>query len=286
MTKINKVIFSFILLGFVLLFAPSAFASSLTLISSITSLDNTTEFPVDVTLSLSAQDGTVYYLRGVFYQAGGQNYCGFTWNGTSWFSGPYTTNNGWKSFLPITITNNTWTGQIKAKIDPTDSGCQKTGQYLFKIERFTGSGSGSYDTQNELNLTITIPTPTPSPTDVLSPTPTQKPPTPTPTPKVLTATLVVKSSTTTTLAVSSPTPTFLTPTIIATQEGEVLGSQSSEVSPTTTLVASAKEKKSTNFFPVFLFGGAGLVLIICGILFSVQFIKKSKNETGNNNKEY
>ncbi len=139
------------------------------------------EFIVSTMLSIQAGDGTSYYLRGVFYKEGTSNYCGITWNGSDWFSGPYSSNEGWKKFLKVTVSNNTWNGELKAKIDNEDSGCKDSGVYKFKIQRFNeGSGSSTFDDQNELSVNIVIPTSTPTPSLTPKPSPTSKP---TPTPK-------------------------------------------------------------------------------------------------------
>jgi|GEM_PF-5538249 len=184
----------FILL--VCLFPPKAHAASLVLVSSQSSLNSPgEEYDVNVTVNINVADGTNYYLRGVFAKPNTSSYCGYTWNGGDWFSGPYTSNEGWKNFLPITIINNIWSGTLKVKIDSSNNGCKDSGEYNFKVERFTASsGSGIYDSQNIQTISIVIPTPTVAPTN--TPTPTKTPtPTRTPTPTKM------------------PTPTKIPPTI-------------------------------------------------------------------------
>ncbi len=174
----------------------SVFAASINLSNGtpnvITSSDQ--EYQVNASLSIdNAADGTVYYMRGVFFQTGSTNYCGFTWNGSSWFKGPYTSNDGWKNFLPITISSSSATFSLRAKLDQNDSGCQNNGNYNFKIQRFTVGGSGNFDSQNDQSLTVNIPTPTPSLTPISTSVPTSSPtntPIPTSSP---TATPVSKS---------------------------------------------------------------------------------------------
>ena len=174
---------------FALLFIFSAkdlHAASISLSASSASINVGDELEVDASLSINAKDGSEYFLRGVFYRPGDNNYCGYTWNGNNYFSGPYSTNEGWKNFIKITVTNNVWTGKIKTKIDPEDSGCRNSGEYHFKIQRFTNSGGSTFDDQSEIMLQVNIPTPTPTPQPTPTPTPTQKPtkvPTATPTPK-------------------------------------------------------------------------------------------------------
>jgi len=165
------------------------YASEITMQATKTSLASADEeFQVNLSLTVNNADNKTYYLRGVFEQTGSENYCGYTWNGRNWFSGPYSSNDGWKSFLPVTVISSTWSGELKARINTSDSGCRVSGNYFFKIQRFTESGSASFDTQNELNLSIIIPTVTPTPEPTVKPThtpsSTQTPyPNPTSTPK-------------------------------------------------------------------------------------------------------
>lgn len=149
--------------------------------SLITITNPSQEYSVDVKLSINADDGTVYYLRGVFYKDSSTNYCGYTWNGSEWFSGPYSSNEGWKKFLKITISSGSGKIRVRSKIDLSDSGCKDNGQYQFKVQRFTDkSSSGSFDEQEPKDIFVTIvePTLTVKPTLVIVPTkaPTKAPP--------------------------------------------------------------------------------------------------------------
>lgn len=230
----------FILLLFFLVIPKTVFAAATIAIDNtktqLQSVDE--EYPVDVTLSINASDETTYYLRGVFYKQDTTNYCGYTWNGSTWFKGPYSSSEGWKNFLPISITNDTWIGTLKAKIDIDDSGCSTSGTYNFKIQRFTAnSGSGTFDTQNEQTVTIVIPTPTASPTSSPTPSPTSKPsPTSTLTPTVKpTSTPKPPTPTPTKAPTSTPAPTkTATPTA-----AKVLASTATSIKSTSTIKPTA-----------------------------------------------
>lgn len=246
--------------------------ASLTLSSSQASLTAADEYSVHVALSIGSPDGTQYFLRGVFYASSGA-YCGYTWNGSSWYNGPYTVNNGWQQLLAIPIAAESWAGQLKAKIDTSDANCQTNGTYHFKVERYTASGNGSFDTQNDLTVNITVPTPTFTPVPTPKPTrvPTTIPPTRMPTP--------------------APSETYgATP--VSADEGFVKGdidyqpgSVSAEASseeeltatitrvPTKILVKGDQKPKSTSFGILFIIGG-GLCLIGCGILFFLRWRKE------------
>lgn len=126
--------------------------------------DATQSYDVSVRLNMENSEGKIYYLRGVFHKAESSNYCGFTWNGSTWFKGPYTVNDGWKSFPSVTISSSSAVIQLSARIDPEDSGCKETGSYRFKIQRFTEGGSGTFDDQNEQEISVVIPTLTTVPT--------------------------------------------------------------------------------------------------------------------------
>lgn len=275
------IIFLFFLLLIIFCSPQKIFAATFNLSNSPTQIGISDEYPVDVTLSISVADGTIYYLRGAFYKNGTSNYCGYTWNGTEWFNGPYSTQ--WKNLLKITITNHTWSGQLKAKVDPNDNGCNSSGTYLFRIERFndtSSDGGGTFsDTQNERTVNIIIPTPTPTsqPTPTNTPlpptaTPTSKP-TSTPTPKIPTATPKI-FNTPTKEALLSPIITGL-----EASDSAILGTMSAEnidsptpTSPPVGVFAGASQKKSFPF--VFIIAGFCL-LASCGILI---FLKTEKGK--------
>src|SRR5438105_4172222 len=148
-----------LLLTFIFLFGSplSVYAATVTLDNGKATLQSPDEeYTIQVTLSINTANGTTYYLRGVFFKPNTSSYCGYTWNGTSWFSGPYSSNEGWKNFLPVTVSNNTWTGEVKVKIDAENNSCKDSGSYNFKIQRFTLSGSGNFDEQNVQTVSVTI----------------------------------------------------------------------------------------------------------------------------------
>lgn len=246
------------------------FASNLTLSSSQNSLTQNEEFNVNVGFNINTVDGTSYYLRGVFYKDGTSNYCGYTWNGNSWYNGPYS-GNGWDQLFPVTVYQSSWSGQLKAKLDASDSGCSSSGEYKFKIQRYTGNGSSSFDDQNILTLNLIIPSATPT----NSPTPTiAKTPTPTPT---------IKPSPTATAIPSAKTVVDSANTIqkVKGTEGEVLGT-SSKVTPTLTPTPTPNETfvkgESSPIPPVFfIIGGIAVITAGCGILLFRQW-RKQKDE--------
>ncbi len=135
--RLRSLIFQFVFIGLFFLLDTAVFATSISLYEgSPTTIDSyDQEYQVGVDLFINAPSGTVYYLRGVFYRPGTSNYCGYTWNGTSWFKGPYTTNEGWKNFLAVNIASSSASTILKAKLDSDDSGCKEPGKYNFKVQR-------------------------------------------------------------------------------------------------------------------------------------------------------
>ncbi len=266
MRKIVLLLFCFLSLFIAFSSLDTVFAAGFTLSSTQTSINAGDEFNVNVNFSISIANGTTYYLRGAFYQTSG-NYCGFTWNGSNWYNGPYTANNGWQQLLAVTINQSSWSGQLRAKIDSSDGNCQTSGNYYFKIQRYTSGGSSSFDDQNSLSLNVTIPTPTPTPTSTPTPAP-QPTNTPTPTP--------TKSPTTTPVKISSSSSIVPSVSSISSQ---LLSSNSSVLGITkepTKPVSNPQKTKQQNFLAPFFFGSGGIALASCGILLLLK--KKRQND--------
>ncbi|OGG30898.1 hypothetical protein A3I51_04830 [Candidatus Gottesmanbacteria bacterium RIFCSPLOWO2_02_FULL_38_8] len=132
------------------------------------------EFEITVNLSINAADGTKYYLRSVFFKSGTNRYCGYTWSGQNWYNGPFSSNDGWKNLPSIIISSDSAQTRVKSKLDPLDNDCNSSGEYFFKVERYTQGGSGSFDDQNEQKIIVDIkaPTITVKPTLIKTPTAT------------------------------------------------------------------------------------------------------------------
>jgi hypothetical protein len=271
------------LLVFVLFFffVKTGFAASVSS-QTFTFID---EIPLFVKLSVSAIDGTSYYLRGVFSKEGSTNYCGLTWNDTTFYSGPYSKNEGWKNFLKVTIKDNGWQGEMKVKIDTDDSGCRDSGTYMMKVERFTESGSGSFDPQPTLALTFVLPTPTLLPTSTPRPTAMQQTAVPT------------KISTPTKASISMITQNTLQPTdsvvytVTQKPNPHFIDYKSSEEAVLGDATGSAHEKllvslipttfpvkvlgSSTSLWPFIFSTIGGGILVLCAIL-SIRIYKQGK----------
>ncbi len=159
-----------------------------------TEINHSQETEVDLFFSCSGC-GDNSYMRAVFYPSG-TNYFGFTQNNIGNWIG---TENDRSLYFNITKTDlieASWSGKLKVKPDSNDSAFVGTGEYLFKVGRYTSSNDSSADWSNELSVKIIGPTPAPTqaptaeptnaPTVTTAPTaqPTVKPsPTKSPTPK-------------------------------------------------------------------------------------------------------
>lgn len=271
-----------VIIGIYFFIVAPIFAASFDLENTPSQIGLNDEYTVNINFSISVADGTVYYLRGAFYKDTTSNYCGYTWNGADWFNGPYST--GWRSLLKISVTNHMWSGQLKAKIDPNDSGCNSSGIYKFRIERFndtSSDGGGTFsDTQNEQTVTVTIPTPTPTPTDVQTPTIIPKPPAATPTIKP-TPTLTPKPTFRPTAKVVSPTS--LDSQLDGASEGAVLADA---ITPTDVPSSTTKvlgEQTKPNLVATIFFVLGGILFVICGILLFRQFRLSQQDEQSDNN---
>lgn len=117
------------------------------------------EFEVSVFLKLPDKSNSGFYLKGAFKKDGSSNYYGETLVGGDWIgnSEKYS-----KQFKITSDSSGNWEGKIKVKPDQDDSGFEGTGNYIFKVARYTDSGSGPI-WSNELSLKINaVSTPTPS----------------------------------------------------------------------------------------------------------------------------
>ncbi len=152
-----------------LLFPKNVYASiSLGIANSPGSTNLDQEFTVDVSLICSGC-GTSY-LRGVFFSPESSiSYSGFTQNN----SGDWINTGSPSSYFKID--SGSWSGQMKFKFDAAKS----TGNYFFKVGRYTASGTSFSQNSDNISIIVVDPSPTSTSTPTQSPTET---PTSTPTP--------------------------------------------------------------------------------------------------------
>lgn len=270
---------SFLLLFLFLLCSQGVYAASLTVSSDNKSFSYDSEIEIKTSLFVNSQDNTNYFLRGVFFKPGTSDYCGLTWNGKEFFSGPYTKDEGWKNFFPVSIQSSSWSGSIKVKFDSTDSGCKDSGSYNFKVERFTNSGSGIFDPQEELHFAFTVPTQTPSPAPPSKASSASMEIGATIKPSVVVVQLAenkVSSDRVDTMSTEIGSRTD-TAESSPSASRDVLSASVAENSPSPTIVRSKKQQE--NYLgAVFLILSFGILSLSCGILLFQKFRKKEDDK--------
>lgn len=235
------------------------------------------EYQIQVSINIDSNDGTKYYMRGTFYKSGTTNYCGYTWNGSNWYNGPFTVNDGWKNLPDVIVSSSSAVLNLKSKLDTSDNGCKDSGTYNFRVMRYTEGGSGTFDSQNEQTIIVNLPLPTatstpiptqtPAPTNIpsLSPfqTPTAKP----------------------TAAPPKATPTLFTSSI--EDYGEIKSSASEnqindtgELSPTSVgeVLSDSQNKQKGGISPLILLIliGGGAVCIGASVFLSMKRIRQRR----------
>lgn len=192
------------LLAFILpaiFFTSRVFAITVSVATPSSSIDQSQELTLDVSLSCSNCSDS--YLRGVFFETG-DNYFGLTQNNSGEWIGTSSDRTKYFKVAKEDVKDSIWNGTIKIKVDTENSYYKGPGTYSLKVGRYTGSAGSSATWSNPHYISITGPTPTPSPTptSTLTPSPTSAPTaTKTPTP---TAT---KTPTPTATKTPTPTPT-------------------------------------------------------------------------------
>ena len=105
-------------------------------------------------------------MRANFFPTGTTSYFGYTYNGSSFIN-----SSTCSDYLAVTIdSSGNWSGTMQAKIDVSSNSYAGSGNYGFKIRRYTQSCS-SYIWSNETTITASYSNSTPTPT----PTPTPSP---------------------------------------------------------------------------------------------------------------
>lgn len=223
--------------------------------AEITKVDQ--ELTVPLELKINSSDGTVYYLRGAFFKEGKSQYCGYTWNGSEWYNGPFTSGDGWKKLLTVTIASDSAKTEIKVKVDSSDSHCREPGDYLFKVLRYTEAGNSSGDDQTPLKIRIALP----SPTATTAPSATNAP--------VKSQSVSAEKPKITLLPTHAP---FATATIKAVSRTVTAPIGSSEVSPVNEAsVAGITEKSPRNIAYLFI---PGIFLIFLSAFLSFNKLRK------------
>ncbi len=257
------------ILFLLLVLPPPVFAVSVEINNVPLAVDQSHDFEVDVKLACKGCT-TDSYLRGVFYPSG-SSYFGYTQDNFGLWSNA--ASGGCTTYYKITKadlnTEGSWSGKLKFKPDRESSNYNGTGEYSFKIGRYTPSCSGSPTWSEEKIIAITGPTSTPMPTQAPDPTSTPKPsatlsPAKSPTP--------IKSGPTARPTQKNAVPTVKQKALQKSVLGASISSDKKSISNTPT-PKGHKDASSTNILSSILILTGGALILGCAILI---FLKQRK----------
>jgi|SRR5581483_3988113 len=264
------VLLEIIIISFLFLVCPP---KSLAVTVSVTNYPNTiTDDTFTLTASISGATAGTNYLRVDIYKDQTTSYFGETYNGADWYGGSTYT-----QYLPITIqTGVSWIGNIQGRVgSPTTSQYDGTGVYRIRLRRYTSAGGSTASEANNSSVIISInlPTPTPTPTDVPTPTIVTAPtsaPTNSPT--------LTKVPTITSKISVSPSVSSILEDGAATVSGDVLGTESGNLSSPNPFVTRVQGDRTENTFPKIIVVIGIVLLSACGILL-VRQMKQNEEDS-------
>lgn len=130
---------------------PSSTPSSSFSISNTPSQINSDQsFSISVNLSLPNNPDSTFYLKGAFKKADSLNYFGLTRVSGSWIKNGSTYSN---QFSITSDSSGNWSGNLEIKPDSEDSGFTGSGDYIFKVARYTSTGSGpTWSNESTINI--------------------------------------------------------------------------------------------------------------------------------------
>ena len=120
-------------------------------ISSVPSeISSTDTFKASIDLNLSDSPNSLFYLKGAFKKSSTSNYFGLTKVNSAWVKNGNTYSD---QYSITTDSVGKWSGSLEVEPDILDSGYDGTGDYVFKVGRYTSTGSGP-TWSNEVTLKI------------------------------------------------------------------------------------------------------------------------------------
>lgn len=131
--------------------SPAATPSTSFSISNVpTKINSTQTITPSISLNLPDSHNTKFYLKGAFKKVDTSNYFGLTKVGSAWIKN----GSSYSDQLAITTdSSGAWSGNMEVQVDPFDSGYDGSGDYIFKVGRYSESGSGP-TWSNEVNIKI------------------------------------------------------------------------------------------------------------------------------------
>jgi hypothetical protein len=137
------------------------------------------------------------YFRGVFFQPGQDNYFGYTLNNQGNWINSVSDKTQFFKISETDIQIGTYSGKIQVKPDPDSPYFKGTGDYQFKLARYTSGGDSSAEwSVNNVNIQIIGP-PTLTPSVTITPKPS------------ITPTVIISQPTNTITVIKIPTNTSI-----------------------------------------------------------------------------
>lgn len=125
---------------------PSSFIIS----NTPSEINSNQSFNLTITLSLPDNPNTSFYLKGAFKKFDSSNYFGLTKVSNAWVKN----GSSYSSQYQITTdSSGNWSGNLEVMPDAEDSGFTGSGDYIFKVGKYTSSGSGP-SWSNEITVKI------------------------------------------------------------------------------------------------------------------------------------
>lgn len=212
-------------------------SSSFTISDIPSQINSDQSFSIKVSLSMPSSANTDYYLKGAFKKSDGTRYLGLTKKDADWieYGDDYS-----DQYKITTDSSGNWSGQFEVKPDTLDNDYKGSGDYIFKVGRYTAGGSGP-TWSNEVTVKINdLSSSSPSSSATAQPT---------------TKTNSSSSASLTSSKSSTPKPILKIASIAGV-------TSSSTPEPTVEI----KSQKQTNPFvwmgAIFIFAGAGAVVYI------------------------
>lgn len=125
-------------------------SSSFSISNTLSQVNSNQSFTLSVILSLPGSPDSTFYLKGAFKKADSSNYFGLTRVSGSWIKNGSTYSNQY----PITTdSSGNWSGNLEVQPDSEDSGFTGSGDYIFKVGRYTSTGSGpTWSNESTINI--------------------------------------------------------------------------------------------------------------------------------------
>ena len=133
--------------------SPTNIPTTFTISNIPSKIDSTQTFNASISLQLPDNPNSKFYLKGAFKKADSANYFGLTKVGSDWIKNNLTYSN---QFSVTTDSSGNWSGSLDSKPDSSDSGFTGSGDYIFKIARYTNGGSGpTWSNESTINISGT-----------------------------------------------------------------------------------------------------------------------------------